>query len=75
MKTIKYLSMAVAALMMAACSSDEIESVAQLQNSKGLIPLEIVPDVSNQTRAAQITGTTLETFTVDVTGSFVDANC
>jgi hypothetical protein len=38
-------------------------------------PLEIVPDVSNQTRAAQITGTTLETFTVDVTGSFVDANC
>ena len=74
MKTIKYLSMAVAALMMAACSSDEIESVAQLQNGKGLIPLEIVPDVSNQTRAAQITGTTLETFTVDVTGSFVDAN-
>lgn len=38
---------------MAACSSDEIESVALKGN--GMMPLEIVTDVANQTRAAQIT--------------------
>ena len=72
MKTVKFLSMAVAALMMVACSSDEIESVAQKGN--GLMPLEIVPDVSIQTRAAQITTSTLSEFTVNVTGSFVAVN-
>lgn len=71
MKTIKFLTMAVAALMMAACSSDELESVAK--KAGGMVPLEIVPDVSQQTRAAQITATNLTAFTVDVTGTFVDA--
>ena len=71
MKTIKFLTMVVAALMMAACSSDELESVAK--KAGGMVPLEIVPDVSNQTRAAQITADNLTAFTVDVTGKFVDA--
>ena len=71
MKTIKFLTMAAAALMMAACSSDELESVAK--KAGGMVPLEIVPDVSNQTRAAQITAENLDAFTVDVTGTFVDA--
>lgn len=61
--------MAAAALMMAACSSDEIASVAQ----KGRTPLEIVPVVKTQTRAAQITTDNLTTLTVDVTGTFVTA--
>ena len=69
MKVFKYLTMAAAALMMAACSSDEIASVAQ----KGRTPLEIVPVVKTQTRAAQITTDNLTTFTVDVTGTFVTA--
>ena len=72
MKTIKFLTMAVAALMMAACSSDELESVAK--KAGGMVPLEIVPDVSQQTRAAQITATNLTAFIVDVTGKFVDAS-
>ena len=70
MKTTKYLAMAVAALMMAACSSDEIASVAQ----KGSAPLEIVPVVKTQTRAAQITMDNLTALTVDVTGTFVTAD-
>lgn len=61
--------MAAAALMMAACSNDEIASVAQ----KGRTPLEIVPVVKTQTRAAQITTDNLTTLTVDVTGTFVTA--
>ena len=69
MKVFKYLTMAAAALMMAACSSDEIASVAQ----KGRTPLEIVPVVKTQTRAAQITTDNLTTLTVDVTGTFVTA--
>ena len=70
MKTTKYIAMAVAALMMAACSSDEIASVAQ----KGSAPLEIVPVVKTQTRAAQITMDNLTALTVDVTGTFVTAD-
>jgi hypothetical protein len=70
MKTTKYLAMAVAALVMAACSSDEIASVAQ----KGSTPLEIVPVVKTQTRAAQITMDNLTALTVDVTGTFVTAD-
>ena len=70
MKKIKFLSLAVAALMMAACSSDEIASVAQ----KGSAPLEIVPVVKTQTRAAQITMDNLTALTVDVTGTFVTAD-
>ena len=62
--------MAMAALMMAACSSDEIASVAQ----KGSAPLEIVPVVKTQTRAAQITMDNLTALTVDVTGTFVTAD-
>ena len=70
MKKIKFLSLAVAALVMAACSSDEIASVAQ----KGSAPLEIVPVVKTQTRAAQITMDNLTALTVDVTGTFVTAD-
>ena len=70
MKTTKYIAMAMAALMMAACSSDEIASVAQ----KGSAPLEIVPVVKTQTRAAQITMDNLTALTVDVTGTFVTAD-
>ena len=70
MKKIKFLSLAVAVLMMAACSSDEIASVAQ----KGRTPLEIVPVVKTQTRAAQITMDNLTALTVDVTGTFVTAD-
>ena len=70
MKVFKYLTMAAAALMMAACSSDEIASVAQ----KGSAPLEIVPVVKTQTRAAQITMDNLTALTVDVTGTFVTAD-
>lgn len=71
MKVKKILTMAAAALIMAACSSDEIGSVAQKGN--GMMPLEIVTDVANQTRAAQITASNLDAFTVDVTGTFKTA--
>ena len=73
MKTIKYFALAAAALMMASCSSDEIDRVVP-QTAGGLLPLEIVPDVANQTRAAQITADNLTAFTVDVTGTFKTAD-
>ena len=70
MKAIKYLTMAVAALMMAACSNDELESAAS--KSGGRRALEIVPIVQGQTRAAQLTTSTLSTFYVSVTGKFCE---
>ena len=70
MNTIKYLTMAVAALMMAACSNDELESAAS--KSGGRRALEIVPIVQGQTRAAQLTTSTLSTFYVSVTGKFCE---
>jgi hypothetical protein len=65
--------MAAAALVMASCSSDEIDRVVP-QTAGGLLPLEMVPDVANQTRAAQITADNLTAFTVDVTGTFKTAD-
>jgi len=62
------LTMAAAALMMAACSADEIASVAQKPRS--MRSLEIVPVVRQQTRADQITTTNITAFTVHVTGKF-----
>ena len=62
--------MAVAALMMAACSNDELESAAS--KSGGRRALEIVPIVQGQTRAAQLTTSTLSTFYVSVTGKFCE---
>ena len=70
MKAIKYLTMAVAALMMAACSNDELESAAS--KSGGRRALEIVPIVQGQTRAAQLTTSTLTSFMVSVTGKFCE---
>ena len=70
MKAIKYLTMAVAALMMAACSNDELESAAS--KSGGRRALEIVPIVQGQTRAAQLTTSNLSTFYVSVTGKFCE---
>ena len=70
MKAIKYLTMAVAALMMAACSNDELESAAS--KSGGRRALEIVPIVQGQTRAAQLTNSTLTSFMVSVTGKFCE---
>ena len=70
MNTIKYLTMAVAALMMAACSNDELESAAS--KSGGRRALEIVPIVQGQTRVAQLTTSTLSTFYVSVTGKFCE---
>ena len=68
MKAIKMLTMAAAALMMAACSADEIASVAQ--KPRNMRSLEIVPVVQQQTRADQITATNITAFTVHVTGKF-----
>ena len=63
--------MAVAALMMAACSNDELESAAS--KSGGRRALEIVPIVQGQTRAAeQLTTSTLTSFMVSVTGKFCE---
>ena len=73
MNTTKYFAMAAAALMMASCSSDEIDRVVP-QTAGDLLPLEMVPDVANQTRAAQITADNLTAFTVDVTGTFKTAD-
>lgn len=70
MKAIKYLTMAVAALMMAACSNDELESAAS--KSGGRRALEIVPIVQGQTRAAQLTTSNLTSFMVSVTGKFCE---
>ena len=53
MKATKYLAMAAAALAFAACSSDELASVAD-RNANGLRPVEFSTVVKNQTRAGQI---------------------
>ena len=50
MKATKYLAMAAAALAFAACSSDELASVAD-RNANGLRPVEFSTVVKNQTRA------------------------
>ena len=70
MKTIKYLTMAVAALMMAACSNEELDSAASKTGSR--IALEIVPTVQGQTRANQLTISNLTEFKVSVTGTFCE---
>ena len=70
MKTIKYLTMAVAALMMAACSNEELDSAASKTGSR--IALEIVPTVQGQTRANQLTNSNLTEFKVSVTGTFCE---
>ena len=53
MKATKYLAMAVMGLAFAACSSDELASVAD-RNANGLRPVEFSTVVKNQTRAGQI---------------------
>ena len=70
MKKFKFFTMVAAALLMAACSSDEIESVAE--KGTGMRPLEIVPVVQYQTRA-QITAENLSSLIVNVTGNFANA--
>ena len=62
--------MAVAALMMAACSNEELDSAASKTGSR--IALEIVPTVQGQTRANQLTTSNLTEFKVSVTGTFCE---
>lgn len=68
MKTTKYLTMAAAALTLAACSSDELASIGQ---ANGMQPVRFSTIVKNQTRA-QITDETLEDVFMETTGKFYD---
>ncbi len=72
MKATKYIAMAVAALAFAACSNEELASVAP-KNKSGLKPLEFSTIVQQQTRA-QIVADNLTTLYMTTTGSFYDAN-
>ena len=79
MKATKYLAMAVMALAFAACSNDELASVAQ-KNANGLKPVEFTTVVKNQTRAPaynpdpQITSDNLALFYMESTGTFYAAD-
>ena len=79
MKATKYLAMAVMALTFAACSNDELASVAQ-KNANGLKPVEFTTVVKNQTRAPaynpdpQITSDNLALFYMESTGTFYAAD-
>ena len=72
MKATKYLVMAAAALAFAACSNEELASVAP-KNKSGLKPLEFSTIVQKQTRA-QIEASNLTTLYMTTTGSFYDAD-
>ena len=72
MKATKYLVMAAAALAFAACSNEELASVAP-KNKSGLKPLEFSTIVQAQTRA-QIDASNLTTLYMTTTGTFYDAN-
>ena len=72
MKATKYLVMAAAALAFAACSNEELASVAP-KNKSGLKPLEFSTIVQAQTRA-QINASNLTTLYMTTTGTFYDAN-
>ena len=72
MKATKYLVMAAAALAFAACSNEELASVAP-KNKSGLKPLEFSTIVQKQTRA-QIEASNLTTLYMTTTGTFYDAN-
>ena len=72
MKATKYLVMAAAALAFAACSNEELASVAP-KNKSGLKPLEFSTIVQAQTRA-QIEASNLTTLYMTTTGTFYDAN-
>ena len=72
MKATKYLVMAAAALAFAACSNEELASVAP-KNKSGLKPLEFSTIVQKQTRA-QIKADNLTTLYMTTTGNFYDAN-
>ena len=72
MKATKYLVMAAAALAFAACSNEELASVAP-KNKSGLKPLEFSTIVQKQTRS-QIDASNLTTLYMTTTGTFYDAN-
>ena len=72
MKATKYLVMAAAALAFAACSNEELASVAP-KNKSGLKPLEFSTIVQAQTRA-QIDASNLTTLYMTTTGTFYDAD-
>ena len=64
--------MAAAAMMIAACSSSELDSAAS--GSDSMIALDVMPMVQGQTRAEQITTANIDVITVEVNGTFCKVN-